>query len=40
MTAIEGPATPAPGLLRRLASMGYESLLLLGILAVLLLLPQ
>ena len=40
MTAIEGPATPAPGLFRRLASMGYESLLLLGILAVLLLLPH
>ena len=40
MTAAEGLATPAPGLPRRLASMVYESLLMLGTLAVLLLLPH
>ena len=34
------PTTDLPGLPRRLASMGYESLLMLGVLAVSLLLPH
>jgi uncharacterized RDD family membrane protein YckC len=40
LKAESGPRLSAPGILRRLASMGYEALLLTGILIVFLILPQ
>lgn len=40
MPASDPPVVRRPGILRRLASMAYESLLLLGVLAILLVLPH